>query len=1263
MLQHNRIGSGIAQYNPRQLARDTSSNSPDFFKVHNFPDTLYIGKNSFKLSGNLDNLAPKSLIYIDVVDSNGKVLYHEISNIEYNDGSLLVVVYLYHDIPPGDVSIYIAGRMKYDPDTRQSYPHSTDPASPNFIDIPNVYWAKQVPVILDKENRSKVVFQTPPRMTAEERVEEYLIYSSSNDVRNRLTTITGSVYNGNTLILNSVGTPYTFSNTTRFSPLPSEQKVLSTDPTMLSNTKVQSNTITLPKYTQLSRVQFNRLDLNKDYVGGQLIIRDLNSVCEGVPTDMVIPDFSCSIVNVVDAHTAEIYPSITSILIDNGATKYTPIINQSISNFTASYFAAQNAMMSSSTAVESFVELTFIDIEPLVGSIDSVNVYYKARESYGDFINVGKYKIREQNLLIDPTDVEIRKDGIGDKEIGLLSYPEFTDYWDIHANPLLFTLNSAFEAEFRAPITLDTGVSLHSIVKDTYSASFSTPSYYCYIRTNDQYLIQGHINTEYKLEFSSRYTVSASGTPLDNDPAPHQIDIYVSGTSVYSDIVHETELKPLIVDPELFGTYIGSISTHKTISQENASFYFKVLESKEFTPIFVVRSGNSWEIKNIKISPRNEFGYSPNQTKITIPITTLKTNSELILKVDYLNGIGEVADINTELPAVYFTGSGVQVDLPTGVISGSDQILSGSDILSSSYLENNGVLYYSGSDIIANPMRLRYSHVAGIPTLVITGSVGSDLLIGGNSGNPRLLLGTTNQWQFYRTLSSQAYIVSPGNSTANSVGFISSVSSNAYVNVNFGYGNLTMHSSWLQGGSSAPLGPSLNFTQNPSSTYNWSLQYFLNATGSIDDFDFGFKNNNSTSGSFIFRKSNDITTVRIQPLTGNITTSGSIRMISGSGTIGYTIVDIDGNGTFGWRPAASGSGPVDWVDIINKPVGLLSSSAQIATDISGAFPATASYALMSLSASWAPGGGVSDHGALTGLGDDDHTQYVLLAGRSGGQTIIGGTGTTDDVIIRATSGVGTTGSDVIIQVGNNGATEAARVFYNGNIGIGQPAPASKLVVSGTAFFGGINELVDPYSTYGVQNNGYIQIGKGIATSNLNANFPDVIFVHDLTSVSGDKIAGGFKFLNKSTGNSEKRIAQFFCWAENAVNKGAMSFYTNDGTNALFERLRIASEGKIGIGIYASLAAKFNVLSTTEQIRVMYDSSNYYTTTVGASGAVTFNAVGSNQRFIFSDRVNIPTHTPSSATDTGVTGDIAWDANYMYVCTATNTWKRTPLMSW
>jgi hypothetical protein len=38
-------------------------------------------------------------------------------------------------------------------------------------------------------------------------------------------------------------------------------------------------------------------------------------------------------------------------------------------------------------------------------------------------------------------------------------------------------------------------------------------------------------------------------------------------------------------------------------------------------------------------------------------------------------------------------------------------------------------------------------------------------------------------------------------------------------------------------------------------------------------------------------------------------------------------------------------------------------------------------------------------------------------------------------------------------------------------------------------------------------------------------------------------------------------------------------------------------------------------------------------------------------------------TPASATATGTTGDLQWDANYIYVCTATNTWKRSALDTW
>jgi hypothetical protein len=48
----------------------------------------------------------------------------------------------------------------------------------------------------------------------------------------------------------------------------------------------------------------------------------------------------------------------------------------------------------------------------------------------------------------------------------------------------------------------------------------------------------------------------------------------------------------------------------------------------------------------------------------------------------------------------------------------------------------------------------------------------------------------------------------------------------------------------------------------------------------------------------------------------------------------------------------------------------------------------------------------------------------------------------------------------------------------------------------------------------------------------------------------------------------------------------------------------------------------------------------------------------------SDTVRVRTSkTPASASATGNAGDICWDADYVYVCVATDTWKRSALSTW
>ena len=60
-----------------------------------------------------------------------------------------------------------------------------------------------------------------------------------------------------------------------------------------------------------------------------------------------------------------------------------------------------------------------------------------------------------------------------------------------------------------------------------------------------------------------------------------------------------------------------------------------------------------------------------------------------------------------------------------------------------------------------------------------------------------------------------------------------------------------------------------------------------------------------------------------------------------------------------------------------------------------------------------------------------------------------------------------------------------------------------------------------------------------------------------------------------------------------------------------------------------------------------------TTTTGASKLVVADS---------SIQIN-SSKTPASASDTGTQGQVCWDSSYVYVCTATNTWKRAAIASW
>jgi len=113
---------------------------------------------------------------------------------------------------------------------------------------------------------------------------------------------------------------------------------------------------------------------------------------------------------------------------------------------------------------------------------------------------------------------------------------------------------------------------------------------------------------------------------------------------------------------------------------------------------------------------------------------------------------------------------------------------------------------------------------------------------------------------------------------------------------------------------------------------------------------------------------------------------------------------------------------------------------------------------------------------------------------------------------------------------------------------------------------------------------------------------------------------------------------------NSVFFGANSYPLADGqTNQI-----VIGYNATGAGSNTVTLGNDSIVSTLLKGNVLIG-----TTTAGASKLV-----------VNDDSIQINTSkTPASATATGTQGQVAWDSSYVYVCTATDTWKRAALSTW
>jgi len=109
-------------------------------------------------------------------------------------------------------------------------------------------------------------------------------------------------------------------------------------------------------------------------------------------------------------------------------------------------------------------------------------------------------------------------------------------------------------------------------------------------------------------------------------------------------------------------------------------------------------------------------------------------------------------------------------------------------------------------------------------------------------------------------------------------------------------------------------------------------------------------------------------------------------------------------------------------------------------------------------------------------------------------------------------------------------------------------------------------------------------------------------------------------------------------------------------NNIFTKSVILGDGS-GIGILTSQGSNSLFITTDGG-----SDSGYMSISAGSNGDMEMTPNGTGNVIVSNLRFNTSV-TPASSTATGTTGAIQYDANYIYICTATNTWKRVAISTW